>query len=263
MPHSLSGTALPFHYNKIEELEALVKKHKDIGVIVVETMRNQAPADNFLGKVRKIADEQHAVLIFDEISSGFRMTIGGLYRNFNVEPDIVAYAKAMSNGYAMGAVVGRSEVMDAAQTSFISSTYWTEGIGPTAALATIAKMEKHNVPQHILSTGNTALDLWEKLGKEAGLKLHIDRAFPPIAHFDFEYENKQAIGTLFTQEMLSRGYLASRGLYCSYAHKKEHLDRYAETCSEVFALLKKAIDEKKVEKSLKGPIAHTGFQRLT
>ena len=280
VPRALSGTALPFHYNKIEELEAIVAKNKDIGVIIVETMRNQVPADNFLSKVRKIADEQHAVLIFDEISSGFRMTIGGLYRNFGVEPDIVAYAKAMSNGYAMGAVVGRSEVMDAAQTSFISSTYWTEGIGPTAALATIAKMEKHNVPQHILSTGNAALDLWEKLGKEAGLKLHIDRGFPPIAHFDFdladrgeardggaaapaEYENKQAIGTLFTQEMLARGFLASRGLYCSYAHKKEHLDRYADACGEVFKLLKKAIDEKKVEKLLKGPIAHTGFQRLT
>lgn len=263
VPRELSGTALPFHYNKIEELEQLVGKHKDIGVIVVETMRNQKPENDFLGKVRKIADGQNAVLIFDEISSGWRMTIGGLYRNFGVEPDIVCYAKAMSNGYAMGAAVGRSEVMDAAQTSFISSTYWTEGIGPTAALATIKKMEEKNVPQHILSTGNAALDLWDKLGKESGLKLHIDRGFPPIAHFDFEYENKQAIGTLFTQEMLARGFLASRGLYCSYAHKKEHLQKYGEACGEVFALLKKAVDEKKVEKLLKGPIAHTGFQRLT
>lgn len=263
VPRALSGTAMPFHYNRTEELEAIVAKNKDVGVIVIETMRNKKPENGFLNKARKIADETNAVLVFDEISSGFRMTIGGLYRNFGVEPDIVAYAKAMSNGYAMGAVVGRTEVMQSAQESFISSTYWTEGIGPTAALATIRKMEEKKVPGHIVATGNAALDLWEKLGKEAGLKLHVDRGFPPIAHFDFDYENKQAIGTLFTQEMLERGFLASRGLYCSYAHKKEHLDRYAEACAEVFALLKKAVDEKKVKKMLKGPIAHTHFERLT
>ena len=263
VPKALSGSALPFHYNRIEELEALVAKHKDIGVIVVETMRDKAPENDFLKKVRKIADETNAVLVLDEITSAWRMSLGGLYRNFGIEPDIVAYAKAMSNGYAMGAVVGREEVMQAAQGSFISSTYWTEGIGPTAALATIDKLERKNVPAHIVEVGNTAASLWTKLGAENNLHLHVDAAFPPIAHFGFDYPNANAIRTLFTQEMLARGYLASGGLYASYAHNKDNLAKYGEKVGEVFKLIGKAIEEKKVEKLLKGPEAHTGFQRLT
>jgi glutamate-1-semialdehyde aminotransferase len=191
------------------------------------------------------------------------MTIGGAYPLFGVTPDIVVFGKAMSNGYPMGAIVGKKEIMDVAQTSFISSTYWTEGIGPTAALATIKKLEEKNAPKHIVSIGTKMGKVWEKLGKENGLELHVDFGFPPIMHFDFEYENKQAIATLFTQEMLKRGYLASRGFYVSYAHKKRNLDRYAETSDEVFKIIKKAIDENNVDKMLNGPVAHSGFQRLT
>jgi len=263
VPRSLGGTSLPFHYNKIEELEKIVEKNKDVGVIVVETMRSKKPENDFLGKVRKIADEAGAVLILDEITSAFRMTVGGVYPIFGIKPDMVAYGKAMSNGYPMGAVVGKSEIMDAAQMSFISSTYWTEGIGPTAALATIRKLEEKNVPAHIVKIGERAGKLWESLGRESGLKLHVDFGFLPIMHFDFEYPNSQAIATLFTQEMLARGYLASRGLYVSYSHKEEDLGRYAESVGEVFRLIKTAVDSKGVEKMLKGPIAHSGFQRLT
>jgi len=280
VPSALSGTALPFHYNRIEELEAIAEKNKDLGVIVVEPLRSQPPENGFLHKVRKIANETGAVLIFDEITSAWRMTIGGVYPKFGVEPDIVAYGKAMSNGYPMGAVVGKSEIMDAAQQSFISSTYWTEGIGPTAALATIKKLEEKKVPSHIVKIGEKAGKLWESLGKEAGLKLHVDFGFLPIMHFDFdlaeqskardcgaaapaEYGNKQAIATLFTQEMLSRGFLASRGLYVSYAHQEEHLQKYGEAADKVFRLIANAVQEKKVEKLLKGPVAHSGFQRLT
>jgi glutamate-1-semialdehyde aminotransferase len=263
VPSSLNGVTLPFHYNKIEELEAIVEKNKDVGVIVVEAIRSKKPENDFLHKVRKIADEIGAVLIFDEITSAFRMTIGGAYPLFGVTPDIVVFGKAMSNGYPMGAIVGKKEIMDVAQTSFISSTYWTEGIGPTAALATIKKLEEKNAPKHIVSIGTKMGKVWEKLGKENGLELHVDFGFPPIMHFDFEYENKQAIATLFTQEMLKRGYLASRGFYVSYAHKKRNLDRYAETSDEVFKIIKKAIDENNVDKMLNGPVAHSGFQRLT
>ncbi len=263
VPKALAGTSLPFHYNNIMELEQLVEKNKDIGVIVIEPIRNQKPQKDFLQKVRRIADEIGAVLIFDEITSAWRMTIGGAYKNFNVNPDIVVFGKAMSNGFPMAAVVGKSEVMDAAQGSFISSTYWTEGIGPTAALATIKKLEEKNVPKHIVTIGQQAGDIWQKLGDENSLKIHVDFGFLPIMHFDFEYENRQAIATLFTQEMLQRGYLASRGLYASYAHSKDELNNYSEQVNDIFKILKKAVDTKIVEKMLKGPIVHSGFQRLT
>ena len=263
VPSSLSGTALPFHFNKPEELEKLASEHKDIGVIVMEPMRGTKPKDDFLKKVRKIANEINAVLVFDEISSGWRITNGGIYQLFGVEPDIITFGKAMSNGYAMGAVVGRKEVMDAAQTSFISSTYWSEGIGPAAALATIKKYGQKSVHKHIIKIGESLFSLWEKIAKETGVKLHVDHDFPAIAHFDFEYDNKQAIATLFTQEMLKRGYLASRGVYVSYAHSEEHVRNYGTAMGGVLKTISKAIQENKVEKLLNGPIAHSGFQRLT
>jgi glutamate-1-semialdehyde 2,1-aminomutase len=263
VPASLRGSVLPFHYNKIEELEQLVEKNKDIGVIVVETIRNKKPKDDFLKKARKIADEIDATLVLDEITAAWRLNVGGAYKLFGIEPDIVVFGKAMSNGFPMGAIVGKAEVMDAAQQSFISSTYWTEGIGPTAALATVKKLEEKNVPQHIVKIGEKTADLWEKIAEENDLKIHVGRDFPPIVHFNFEYENSQAVRTLFTQEMLERGYLASNGFYVSYSHKEEDIEKYGETANEVFKLLKDAIETKTVEKKLKGPVAHKGFQRLT
>lgn len=263
VPASLSGTSIPFNYNKIEELEKIVEENKEIGVISMEVMRSKKPENNFLQKVRKIADEIGAVLIFDEITSAWRMTVGGIYSQFGVEPDIAVFGKAMSNGYAMGAAVGRGEVMDAAQGSFISSTYWTEGIGTTAALATIHKLKEKNVPEHLVKMGNKVGETLKKAANETGLKIHVDFGFPPIMHFNFEYPNAQAISTLFTQEMLERGYLASRGIYLSYSHTPEAIDDYGAEVSEVFKLLRDSIGEGNVEKKLKGPIAHSGFQRVT
>ena len=263
VPRKLQGTAFPFHYNKVEELESIVEKHKDIGVICMEVMRSTKPENDFLQKVRKIADETGAVLIFDEITSAWRMNVGGIHRIFGVDPDIVAFGKAMSNGYPMGAVVGRSEVMDAAQGSFISSTYWTEGIGPTASLATIKKLEEKNVPDHLVNMGTLVGKTIDKVAEEAGLKVSVDYGFPPVMHFDFEYSNAKAISTLFTQEMLQRGYLASGGIYLSYSHKPEDIEKYGESVREVFGFLKKSIDEGTVEKTLKGQVAQSGFQRVT
>ncbi|MEK6982309.1 MAG: aminotransferase class III-fold pyridoxal phosphate-dependent enzyme [Candidatus Micrarchaeota archaeon] len=264
VPKTLSGTTIPFHHGKLEELQTIADKHKDdLGVIVLEVQRSKKPDVSFLQGVRKIADETGAVLVFDEISSGFRNTVGGVYKEFRVNPDIIVFGKAMSNGFPMGAIVGKKEVMDSAQTSFISSTYWTEGIGPTAALATIKKMEEKNAPAHITKIGIKTGKIWEKLGKEHGLKMHVDFDFPPIMHFGFDYENAQAVRTLFTQEMLKGGYLASGGFYVSYAHKTKDVEAYADKVNEVFALLKSAIEKNEVEKMLNGPIAHSGFQRLT
>ena len=140
VPIGLKGTAMPFHYNKIEELESIVSKNKDIGTIVMEPVRYQKPKDNFLEKVREISKKIGAVLIFDEVSSGWRFIIGGVHLKYGVNPDIAVFAKGISNGFPMAAIIGRKKVMQSAQTTFISSTYWTERIGPTAAVATKKKM---------------------------------------------------------------------------------------------------------------------------
>jgi glutamate-1-semialdehyde aminotransferase len=261
VPRGLKGTALPFNYNKIDELEDITSKN-DIGTIVIEPVRNRKPENNFLEKVRKIADEIGAILIFDEITSGWRMNVGGIHELYKVYPDIAVYAKAMSNGFPMAAVVGK-KVMSAAQDSFISSTSWTERTGPTAAIATISKMLEKNVPSHLCKIGNMIGHGWRKLAEENDLKIDVMDAIPPLITFAFNYEDSQALRTLFIQEMLNRGFLASNSLYVSYAHNEDHIVRYLENVDAVFGIIKKAVEEKSVYTFLKGPVAHTGFRRLT
>ncbi len=262
IPRGLKGTSIPFQYNRIEELEKIVAEH-EIGVIVVEPFRLQEPKDNFLEKIREIADRIGAVLVFDEITIGWRVVVGGVHLRYGVNPDIAVFAKGTSNGFAMGVVIGKEEVMQAAQFTFISSSYWTERIGPVAALATIRKMLRENIPQYLDRIGTLFAAAVREAALKHGLEVQME-GLPGLLHFSFSYEEKsQAIRTLFTQEMLKRGILASGGLYTSFAHKEEHIERYRKALDEVFPLLKTAIDGNRVQETLEGPVAHSGFKRLT
>ncbi len=262
VPRCLKGTAMPFTYNQINELERIIQNN-DIGVIVLEPIRHYEPENDFLNKVRDIARKIGAVLIFDEITSGFRMNVGGVYKLYNIEPDIVVYGKAMGNGFPIAAIVGKKEIMDLAQESFISSTFWTERIGFVAAIATIKKMLKNNVPPHLIKIGNLIKRGWKDLAKKHNLKIKI-LGIPPLATFLFDYDREnQALHTLFTQEMLKRGFLASKQVYVSYSHKEEHIKNYLNNVDKVFGIIKDAINENNVHYLLKGPVAHKGFRRLT
>lgn len=262
VPRCLKSTALPFRYNKIEELKAIVSLYRDeVSAIVMEPVRNYEPEPGFLEAVKEIAMSMKAVLIFDEVSSGWRLTTGGAHLLYGVTPDIAVFAKAMSNGYPMAAIIGTGDVMQAAQDSFISSTYWTERIGPTAALETIRKHGRCNVSEHLINIGKSVQSGWKSLANRSSLRISIT-GIPPLAHFSFDYENGQAIRTLFTQEMLQKGFLATNAFYTSYAHQDHHVESYLKAVDETFALIAKATERNEVEKLLKGPVAHSGFYRL-
>ncbi len=162
----------------------------------------------------------------------------------------------------MAAVIGRAEVMDVAQDTFISSTYWTERIGPVAALATIKKLKEHQVPKHLMKAGREVQGGWKSLAQKHRLSITVSGIYP-LSHFSFEYENPMVLKTLFTQLMLEKGYLATTEFYASYAHRQEHIDKYLAAVDEVFGFISKAIEKGHPEKHLKGPICHAGFQRLT
>jgi glutamate-1-semialdehyde 2,1-aminomutase len=263
VPKGLGGTMLPFHYNKIDELEDIIKQHgKKVGVIVMEPLKGQEPKDDFLKKVRAIADSIGAVLIFDEITVGWKLAHGGAHLLYGVDPDIAVFSKAMSNGFAMSAILGRTEVMQAAQGSFISSTYWTERIGPVAALATIRKMKKLNVPKRLHKIGMTAREGWRNLADKHGLDISIGGVVP-ISSFSFNYgDEAQALKTLFIQEMLDRGYLAPNMLFASMPHTDALLKKYLKAVDEVFGVIKEAITTGTIHERLRGPVAHMGFARL-
>ena len=264
VPESLRGTAFPFRYNQIADLEAVVAAERgNLAAIVMEPMRHDYPRDDFLARVRQLASECGAVLIFDEITAGWRSQFGGIHLKLGVTPEIAVFAKSISNGFPMAAIIGRGEIMDAAQLTFVSSTYWTEGIGPTAALATITRLREANAAVHINQIGELTRAVWRRLGEAHGLKVKVG-GIPALCSFVFEHgEESQPLMTLFTQEMLDRGYLASGLFYPTLAHTNEIVAAYEGAVHEVFAILRGRLDRREVRAALRGPPAHTGFARLT
>ena len=260
VPGNLKGTVFPFNYNNYAELENLVNKH-DIGVIKMEVVRNMGPEDNFLHKVRKLATDKGIVLIFDECTSGFRETFGGLHKKYGVEPDMAMFGKALGNGYAVTATIGKKEIMEAAQSTFISSTFWTERIGSAAGLKTLEVMEKVKSWETITATGLTIRDGWQKLADKHELAIsHF--GLPALTGFSFASEKNLFYKTLITQEMLSKGYLASNAVYVCTEHTQQVVDAYFENLDPIFALIKECEEGRDVEALLKGPVCHGGFKRL-
>ncbi len=262
VPRGLRGTALPFHYNRIDQLQAIVCENRnELAAIVMEPQRGTEPAEGFLRQVRNLADETGAVLIFDEITTGFRMTDGGIHLLLGVAPDIAVFAKAIANGYAMSVVLGREAVMQAAQTTFISSTNWTERIGPAAAIATIRKFRREKAAQHLIAIGSKAMHGWEKAARKSGLKLHAS-GLPSLCHFTFEDDQELELTTLFIQMMLEKRYLAYNQFKPSLAHTHQHVEDYLYAVEETFAVIAGALKNGSVATLLKGPVAQRGFYRL-
>jgi glutamate-1-semialdehyde 2,1-aminomutase len=262
VPKSLHGSIYPFRYNNIEELREVVNNH-DIGVIVFEGARYDFPEPEFLKEIQKLAKENNIVTIVDEITSGWRMTDGGVYKLNGFEPDIVVYGKALGNGYAISAIVGKEEVMDVAQESFISSTFWTERIGFTASLATLDILTTNIIWEKLIDTGTYIGNQWSNLAKKHDLKLTVTD-FKPLITFKLDYGSlNPSINTLFIQEMLKRGYITASSIYVSAAHTRPIVDTYLEHADEVFKFIKEAIEENKIDKVLEITPKDDGFKRLT
>lgn len=260
VPRNLRGTVFPFNYNNFAELEALVNAH-DIGVIKMEVVRNKGPEDGFLHKVRQLATDRGIVLIFDECTSGFRQSFGGLHKLHGVEPDMAMFGKALGNGYAITATIGRREIMEAAQSTFISSTFWTERIGPTAALKTLEVMERTRSWETITATGLQIRERWQQLADKHGLQ--IDHwGLPALTGFSFRSDNALAYKTLITQEMLAKGYLGGNSVYVCTEHTPEIVEAYFAELDPVFGLIKECEEGRDVLGLLKGPVCHGGFKRL-
>lgn len=261
VPKNLKNTVFPFNFNNYEELEAIVSKN-DIGVIKMEVSRNKGPENNFLEKIRKLATDKNIILIFDECTSGFRQTFGGLHKMYGVEPDMAMFGKAMGNGYAITAVIGKKEIMEYAQKTFISSTFWTERIGPTAALKTLEVMEREKSWEQITETGNWIFEKWKEIADENKLSISIT-GLPALIGFSFNYKNALEYKTFITQEMLKKGFLASTSIYVCTAHTKEILDKYFEELNDIFKVIKEYEEgSKKISSLLNGPVCHSGFKRL-
>lgn len=263
VPRGLAGTALPFAYNRLEDLHSIVHSHgKRLAAVLMEPTRNTPPAAGFLAGVRQLCDECSAKLVFDEVTTGFRLRLGGAHLDYGLEPDMAVFAKALGNGHPIAAVIGKAATMEAAQSTFISSTYWTEGVGPAAALATIAVMRETDVPSHLKRIGEQFRAECERLAKQHSLPLVLG-GYPALTTLGFDHPASAALVTLFTVRMLSRGFLAGSSFYPTLAHQPSHVDEFAKAADPVFAELAESLSRGDTAERIGGPIKHAGFARLT
>jgi len=263
VPRELKGTAMPFNYNDINGLKNIMEQcGSQVGAIIMEPQRGTSPAKGFLEAVRKIATKSGAVLIFDEVTSGFRMNMGGIHLTFGVDPDIAIFGKALGNGFPISAIIGRRKIMDYAQNTFISSTFWTERIGYVAALATLKKMRKNRVQKYLIRYGERLNNGWQDLAKKHGIEIEIT-GIPPLTHIAFKEGKSLEVQTLYAQEMLAKGYLLGSAVYTTFAYSDKLIDRFIKDSDHAFRKIRKALDSGNVKKFLKGEVASDGFKRLT
>ena len=261
VPKNLKNTVFPFNYNNYLELVEIINNN-EIGVIKMEVVRNYGPEGDFLKKVRNLATQNNIVLIFDECTSGFRETYGGIYQKYEVVPDMAMYGKTIGNGYALTAVVGKRDVMEAAQKTFISSTFWTERIGPTAAIATLNEMKRIQSWKIITDNGLRMQKGWKDLAKKYNLNINIS-GIPALSTYVFNSPFHQEFKTFITQEMLKKGILASTSFYSSIAHSDNEFGIYFDILDDIFMKISKCeIGEVNILDLLDGPISHSGFKRL-
>jgi len=259
VPRGLAGTAIPFDANSIESLREKVRgREKTVAAIVIEPARGEDAPAGYLKDLRELTSEIGAVLVFDEITSGFRMCAGGIHRNYGVYPDIAVFAKSMANGYAMAAVLGTEKIMQAAQTTFISSTNWTDRVGPAAALATLRKYLHQQVERKLIVAGNAVKDIWREASRASGVEVKIS-GLPTLAAFSASRADGSEFNTKFTIEMLKLGFLGFRQFKPSLAHDRGCLTAYSQAAHKVFQRL----GSHDTALELITPKHHSSFQRLT
>lgn len=263
VPRHLLNTAIPFTYNQTDEFLEKLNQHGDeVACIVVESVRNFNPDPEFFATLRREATARGIVLVLDEITAGFRMNIGGAHLRFDVEPDMAVFGKAFSNGYPMGAIIGKKGVMEAAQTSFISSLFWTERTGLAATLATIREMQRIDSPSQVIAVGEQVQAGWKKLFAQTGLEGTV-MGLPSVSAMALKVDNPLGWKTYLTQEMLDKGYLATTALYASVAHAGR-IEGYLQALGEVLTSISEHIRQgTEPEALLRGPVCHSGFKRLT
>ena len=263
VPRGLAGSNLIFHYNNLDEFHELIETHRgEIAAVIMEPIRNDDPQEGYLEEIRKVTKEEKIVLIFDEITAGFRLCAGGSHLKLGVNPDMAVFAKGMTNGYPLAAVIGIRDVMQAAQDTFISSTFWTERIAFAATVKAIECYEKYHVSEKQNHVGTLVKNGWKQIAEETGVKININ-GITPLIHFGFEYDNPLAFKTYFTQEMLKEGFLAGNGVYASMAHTDEIIEKYLEACRRTFEKIAAIVNsDKNIMDELEGPVCHAGFERL-
>ena len=252
---NLKDTSFPFPYNNFEYLLKLIKK-KNIGIIKMEVMRNMDPQDSYLQKIRKLCDKKKIILIFDECTSGYRENMGGIHLKYKIDPDMAIFGKSLGSGYAINAVIGKRHIMKKTENTFISSTFWGERIGYTAALSSIKEFKRLNVFKKIENNAKLIKSIWLDLSKKYNVPIKVTGR-NCILSFEF-LKNHPQRKTYLTQEMLKNKILATNMIYVTMLHNKKNINKYIKILDTVFL----NISKKNIKKILKSKICFKPINRI-
>ena len=262
IPKVIQALTVKFHYNDLESIKALFDQYPgQIACLVMEVERLEPPAINFLQETQRLCREHGALLIFDEIITGFRWHLGGAQALYGVVPDLSAFGKAMGNGFAISALVGKKEIMelggllhDKERVFLLSTTYGAESHALAAAMETMKIYERENVIDHLYRQGDRLTEGINRIVDEYRLGDNFGVLGKPcnLIYFtrDQDMAPSQPLRTLFLQETIKRGLLMP-SLVVSYSHTDEDIDRTIEAIGEALQIYRKALDEG-VEKYLVG-----------
>ena len=257
---SLKKNIFSFEYNNFDQLKELIKSKK-IGTIFMEVSRTYKPKNDFLKKIRKLSQQKNIVLIFDECSSGFRECNGGLHKKLGVYPDMAMFGKALGNGYAITSILGKKNIMKSAENTFISSTFWTEGIGFVAGKATLKEFKRLKPWKEINRIGRYVKRNWLKIAKKNKIEIEVF-GLDAMPGFKFKSKQNNLYKSFITQEFLKKNFLASNTIYICKDHDIKIINRYLLILDKVFAKIRNHQIRKNKKNLLKGPQAMMGMSRL-
>jgi glutamate-1-semialdehyde 2,1-aminomutase len=265
VPKALAGTALPFIYGDLDMLESLLKEHEGkVAAVVMEPLRSELPPPGYLEGVKALAEKHGAILVFDEVSSGWRLRIGGVQEFVGVTPHMTILAKAMSNGYPMGAVVGARDVMEPAKRMFISSSYWSDNIGLAASITTIRELQRRDSARRFEEIGESLRAALNRAITDAGLSGSCTGLFyGPSISLELPDESlRPKVHTLFIQEMARRGIHCYMGFKATLAHTEADIQVTAAEVSEVLQVIKEGLEHGMIDSLLQSDLKKEPFRRL-
>jgi glutamate-1-semialdehyde aminotransferase len=259
VPRAVRELTIQFPYNDLSALQALFKRYEGaVAAVIMEPSNFEPPLPGYLDEVRHLTHRNGALLIYDEVLTGFRMALGGAQQYFGVTPDLAVFAKAIANGMPVSALVGRAEIMELFSDVFYSFTFAGETLSLAAAKATIKELESQSVLKTVWARGGQLKSGCVALIAEFGLEEAVTctgyDCWPRISFTGRDPREGMAMETLFRQEVTKRGVLMRTGMFVSYSHTAEDVDRTLQAYGSALELLAQSRRRGNLEDELDGPV---------